>query len=38
MKTIDFVAVDVEAANSGVCSICQIGLAAFKDGALVRKT
>lgn len=30
----DFVAVDVETANSHLASICQIGLASFKDGAL----
>ena len=30
----DFVALDVETANADVGSICQIGLAVFKDGAL----
>jgi len=33
----DFVALDVETANKDVGSICQIGLAAFKDGALIRE-
>ena len=37
MKKIDFVAVDVETANKDIGSICQIGLAGFKDGALVRE-
>ena len=36
MKKIDFAAVDVETANTDVGTICQIGLAAFKDGALIR--
>jgi DNA polymerase III subunit epsilon len=31
----DFVAVDVETANADLASICQIGIAAFADGALV---
>ena len=31
----DFVAIDVETANANMASICQIGLAAFQDGALV---
>ena len=37
MSTIDFIALDVETANRDWGSICQIGLAAFKDGALVRE-
>jgi DNA polymerase-3 subunit epsilon len=32
-----FVALDVETANPDVGSICQIGLAGFKDGILVRE-
>ena len=31
----DFVAIDLETANSDMSSICQIGLAGFEDGALV---
>ena len=31
----DFVAIDVETANADMASICQIGLAKFKDGQLV---
>jgi DNA polymerase-3 subunit epsilon len=30
-----FVAIDVETANPDFASICQIGLARFKDGQLV---
>lgn len=37
MDTIDFIALDVETANRNVGSICQIGLAAFKDGALIQE-
>ena len=37
MSKIDFVALDVETANTDVGSICQIGLAAFKDGALIQE-
>ena len=37
MNNIDFVALDVETANTNIGSICQIGLAAFKDGALLRE-
>jgi DNA polymerase-3 subunit epsilon len=33
----NFVALDVETANPDVGSICQIGLAEFKDGILVRE-
>ena len=33
----DFVALDVETANGHIGSICQIGLAAFKDGAVIRE-
>jgi DNA polymerase-3 subunit epsilon len=32
-----FVALDVETANHDMGSICQIGLAGFKDGSLVRE-
>ena len=31
----DFIAIDVEIANSNYASICQIGIASFKDGKLV---
>jgi len=31
----EFVAIDVETANADMASICQIGLARFKDGVLV---
>jgi len=31
----DFVSVDVETANADMSSICQVGVAAFKDGAVV---
>ena len=31
----DFIAIDVEIANSKYASICQIGIASFKDGKLV---
>jgi DNA polymerase-3 subunit epsilon len=31
----DFVAVDVETANADISSICQIGIASFRDGDLV---
>jgi DNA polymerase-3 subunit epsilon len=31
----DFVAVDVETANADISSICQIGIASFRDGELV---
>ena len=37
MENIDFVALDVETANRDAGSICQIGLAAFKDGELIRE-
>jgi DNA polymerase-3 subunit epsilon len=33
----DFVAVDVETANTDVGSICQVGLAGYKNGILVRE-
>ena len=33
----DFVALDVETANNDVASICQIGLAGFEGGVLVRE-
>jgi DNA polymerase-3 subunit epsilon len=33
----DFVALDVETANGDVGSICQIGLAGYKDGLLIRE-
>lgn len=35
MKGWDFVAVDVETANDDIASVCQVGLAKFKDGELV---
>jgi DNA polymerase-3 subunit epsilon len=31
----DFVAIDVETANPDMASICQVGLAAFSNGAVV---
>ena len=34
---LDFVALDVETANKNAGSICQIGLAGFKDGAVIRE-
>jgi len=37
MNTIDFIALDVETANGDQGSICQIGLAAFKDWMLVQE-
>ena len=37
MHTVDFVALDVETSNGNPGSICQIGLAGFKDGSLVRE-
>ena len=37
MTTIDFVALDLETSNRNPGSICQIGLAAFKGGALIRE-
>lgn len=33
----DFVALDVETANTDVSSICQIGLAGFEGGTLIRE-
>jgi DNA polymerase-3 subunit epsilon len=33
----DFVAIDVETANADVASICQIGIATFKNGALANQ-
>ena len=33
----DFVAIDVETANSDMASICQIGIAKFRDGKLVEE-
>ena len=33
----EFVAIDVETANSNVSSICQIGLAVFRNGQLVKE-
>lgn len=33
----EFVAIDVEAANSDMASICQIGTAHFRDGTLVNE-
>ena len=37
MNIADFIALDVETANGNQGSICQIGLAAYKDGALVQE-
>ena len=37
MESINFVALDVETANKDAGSICQIGLAGFKDGALIQE-
>jgi DNA polymerase-3 subunit epsilon len=34
---IDFIAVDVETANSDMASICQIGVVTFKNGSVVHK-
>ena len=31
----DFVVIDVETANPDLASICQVGVASFRDGALV---
>ena len=31
----EFVALDVETANADMASICQIGIAQFRDGSLV---
>ena len=33
----DFVAIDVETANANMASICQIGLARFREGSLVEE-
>ena len=33
----DFVAIDVETANPDMASICQIGIACFKDGKLEKE-
>jgi len=30
----DFVVIDVETANADVASICQVGIASFRDGEL----
>lgn len=35
--TMDFVALDVELANTNLCSICQIGIVRYENGALVEK-
>jgi DNA polymerase-3 subunit epsilon len=32
---VDFVAIDVETANENLASICQVGIASFRDGTLV---
>ena len=37
MDKLDFVALDLETANKNTGSICQIGLAGFKDGVLIRE-
>ena len=31
---VDFVAIDVETANPNLASICQVGIAGFRDGVL----
>ena len=31
---VDFIAIDVETANADMSSICQIGIAKFRDGKL----
>ena len=33
----EFVAIDVETANADMASICQIGLAKYKDGVLLKE-
>lgn len=33
----EFVAIDVETANANMASICQIGLAKYKDGVLQKE-
>jgi len=33
----DFVAIDVETANADLASICQVGIASFRDGALAEQ-
>lgn len=33
----EFVAIDVETANADMASICQIGLAKYKDGVLEKE-
>lgn len=35
MNNIDFIALDVETANTALWSVCQVGLAYFKDGEVV---
>ena len=35
-RLMDFVALDVETANSDLASICQIGLVDFRDGHMVK--
>jgi DNA polymerase-3 subunit epsilon len=35
--TVEFIAVDVETANADMSSICQVGLATFRDQALVEE-
>lgn len=37
MAPIDFVAIDVETANSDCSSICQIGIAQYKNGQLIEE-
>jgi len=37
MRTVDFIALDVETANRDIGSICQVGLAAYKNGELIRE-
>lgn len=37
MENVDFVAIDVETANADMASICQLGIAQFKQGALTEE-
>jgi DNA polymerase-3 subunit epsilon len=35
MRPMEFLSIDVETANADMLSICQIGIASFRDGVLV---
>lgn len=37
MAPIDFVAIDVETANSDCASICQIGIVQYKNGQIIEE-